>query len=65
MQQAQNEFRERTGGGVGGTKWVAPLLSKDFAPPVDLLWPEYIQTARGEEWWIPTPASGSAAGEPL
>jgi aminobenzoyl-glutamate utilization protein B len=22
---------------------------------VDLRWPEYVQTPRGEEWWIPTP----------
>jgi hypothetical protein len=35
LQQAQNEFREHTGGGIGGTKWTAPLLPKDFAPPVD------------------------------
>jgi hypothetical protein len=31
LTQAQDEFRERTGGGVGGTKWVAPLLPNDFA----------------------------------
>ena len=49
LQQAHDEFDERTGGGVGGTKWVPPLLPKDFQPPVDLRWPEYIQTARGEE----------------
>ena len=48
------EFEERTGGGVGGEKWVAPLLPSDFKPPVDLRWPEYINTVRGEEWWIPT-----------
>jgi aminobenzoyl-glutamate utilization protein B len=65
LKQAQDEFRERTGGGVGGAKWVAPLLPKDFPPPTDLRWPEYIKTARGEEWWIPTPATGSGAGEPL
>jgi hypothetical protein len=65
LKAAQDEFRERTGGGIGGTKWVAPLLPKDFAPPVDLRWPEYIQTARGKEWWIPTPATRSGAGEPL
>jgi aminobenzoyl-glutamate utilization protein B len=53
--EAQAEFVERTGGGVGGTKWVAPLLAKEFAPPVDLRWPEYVSTVRGEEWWIPTP----------
>src|SRR5271167_3875979 len=65
LKQARDEFEERTGGGVGGAKWVPPLLPKDFTPPVDLRWPEYVQTARGEEWWIPTPAIGSGAGEPL
>jgi hypothetical protein len=37
LKQAQDEFRECTGGGVGGTKWIAPLLPKDFAPPVPAL----------------------------
>ena len=55
LARAQTEFRERTGGGVNGSKWVAPLLPKDFHPPVDMRWPEYITTPRGEEWWIPTP----------
>lgn len=59
LQKAKDEFNQRTGGGVGGSKWVAPLLPKDFVPPVDLRWPEYIQTSRGEEWWIPTPISGA------
>jgi aminobenzoyl-glutamate utilization protein B len=54
LEQAKREFEERTGGGVGGEKWVAPLLPSDFKPPVDLRWPEYINTVRGEEWWIPT-----------
>jgi aminobenzoyl-glutamate utilization protein B len=56
LARAQGEFEERTGGGVGGTHWVAPLLPRDFAPPVDLRWPEYVTTPRGDEWWIPTPA---------
>ncbi len=55
QKKAQNEFKERTGGGVGGSKWVPPLLSSDFKPPVDLRWPEYVTTERGEEWCIPTP----------
>ena len=42
LERAKAEFNERTGGGVGGTKWVAPLLPRDFVPPVDLRWPEYI-----------------------
>jgi aminobenzoyl-glutamate utilization protein B len=62
---AQAEFRERTGGGVGGAHWVGPLLPRDVAPPVDLRWPEYVTTARGEEWCIPTPKAGTGAGEPL
>ena len=46
LENARTEFNERTGGGVGGSKWVAPLLASDFPPPVDLRWPEYVQTAR-------------------
>ena len=53
--KAREEFNQRTGGGVGGSRWVAPLLPQDFVPPVDLRWPEYVVTPRGEEWWIPTP----------
>jgi aminobenzoyl-glutamate utilization protein B len=57
LEQAQVEFRERTGGGIGGDKWVAPLLPTDFAPPVDLRWPEYVETVRGSEWWVPNERS--------
>ncbi len=53
LEKAQAEFRERTGGGIGGTAWIAPLLPKDFPPPIHYRWPEYVTTARGEEWWIP------------
>ena len=55
LEKAQAEFNQRTGGGIGGSQWVAPLLPRDFKPPVDLRWPEYIETERGREWWIPTP----------
>ncbi|QCI67645.1 amidohydrolase [Phreatobacter stygius] len=61
----QAEFRERTGGGVGGKDWVGPLLPADFDPPVDLRWPEYVNTARGDEWCFPTPHRGTGAGEPI
>lgn len=57
LKKAQDEFKERTGGGVGGSKWVPPLLPVHFEPPVDLRWPEYITTVRGEEWWLPNPAN--------
>jgi aminobenzoyl-glutamate utilization protein B len=50
---------------VGGSTWVAPLLPRDFHAPVDLRWPEYIETVRGREWWIPTPARGSGPNEVL
>jgi aminobenzoyl-glutamate utilization protein B len=55
LKKAQDEFKEKTGGGIGGSKWVPPLLPADFDPPVDLRWPEYITTDRGREWWIPNP----------
>jgi aminobenzoyl-glutamate utilization protein B len=65
LEAAKAEFHERTGGGVRGSKWVAPLLPRDFIPPVDLRWPEYINTVRGEEWWIPTPNPKAGFGEKL
>ena len=50
--------------------WAAPSGSRrccraDFDPPVDLRWPEYVTTPRGEEWTFPTPRHGTGAGEPL
>ena len=59
LARAKAEFEQRTGGGVGGSTWVAPLLPAHFQPPIDLRWPEYVTTARGTEWWIPTPITGA------
>ena len=56
LKSARDEFLTRTAGGVGGTKWVAPLLPADFDPPVNFWWPEYVDTVRGTEWMIPTKA---------
>ena len=49
---ATAEFERRTGGGIGGDRWVAPLC--DYPPPIDLAWPEYVTTARGWDWVIPS-----------
>ncbi len=49
---ARREFAERT----GGERRIEPLLPRDFAPPIDYRWPEYVDTARGHEWWIPASA---------
>jgi aminobenzoyl-glutamate utilization protein B len=54
LRRCQDEFRARTGGGIGGDKWMAPLLPRDFPPPVHYRWPEYVETVRGYEWTIPT-----------
>ena len=48
---ARTEFGERTGGGIGGTDWLAPLC--DYEPPIHFPWPEYVTTERGRAWWIP------------
>ena len=53
LARARDEFEHRTGGGIGGESWVPPLLPRDVAPPIAYRWPEYVTTARGEEWWIP------------
>lgn len=50
---AMDEFVRRTGGGVGGSNWIAPLC--DYEPPIHFRWPEYVTTPRGRDWWIPTP----------
>ncbi|MBU2942129.1 amidohydrolase [Shimia thalassica] len=51
LEAAQAEFKERTGGGIGGENWIAPLC--DYEPPLQFRWPEYVTTARGEDWVIP------------
>jgi aminobenzoyl-glutamate utilization protein B len=56
LQKARDEFNERTGGGIGGSKWVPPLLPVDFDPPIGFHWPEYVNTTRGEEWYVPDTA---------
>lgn len=53
LARATTEFEERTGGGVGGDKWVAPLLPSNFQAPVNYRWPEYVETPRGVEWTVP------------
>ena len=50
LQQAKDEFVQRTGGGKYGTKWVPPLC--DYEPPIDFRWPEYVTTVRGENHWV-------------
>jgi aminobenzoyl-glutamate utilization protein B len=47
---AKAEFIDRTGGGVGGKKWIAPLC--DYPPPIHFRWPEYVSTPRGRREWV-------------
>lgn len=56
-QAAMDEFRERTGGGIGGSRWTAPLC--DYEPPIHFRWPEYVTTPRGRDWWIPSAMPGA------
>ena len=48
---ARSEFEART----GGAQRIEPLLPADFAPPLELPWPEYVTTARGTGWRNPYP----------
>ncbi len=54
---AMEEFRTRTGGGVGGSAWLPPQC--DYDPPIHFRWPEYIDTPRGRDWWIPSAMPGA------
>lgn len=56
VERAQAEFRDRTGGGIGGSKWLAPLLGEKFPAPIHYRWPEYVETPRGPEYSVPDPA---------
>ncbi|NAZ37216.1 amidohydrolase [Rubellimicrobium sp. CFH 75288] len=56
-QAAAEEFRARTGGGVGGRDWLPPLC--DYPPPIGFRWPEYVTTPRGRDWWIPSAVPGA------
>lgn len=47
-ERARAEFERRT-----AENPIPPLC--DYPPPVHFRWPEYVSTARGEEWWIPAP----------
>lgn len=49
---ARREFEERS----GAPHRIEPLLPRDFAPPIEYRWPEYVDTARGHGWWIPASA---------
>ena len=49
---AKAEFEERRG--RADERFLSPLLPEDFQPPIELPWPEYVQTARGFEWTLPT-----------
>jgi aminobenzoyl-glutamate utilization protein B len=57
VERARAEFVERTGGGIGGSKWIAPLLGANFPAPIHYRWPEYVETARGPEYSVPDPAT--------
>ncbi|MBI2720490.1 MAG: amidohydrolase [Rhizobiales bacterium] len=52
--RAQEEFRTRREAAVDPAPWC------DYPPPVDFPWPEYIETQRGRQWWIPATAADRA-----
>jgi aminobenzoyl-glutamate utilization protein B len=49
---ATAEFAERRT--TADPRFLTPMLPADFAPPIDLPWPEYHTTPRGYEWVLPT-----------
>ncbi|WP_353988167.1 amidohydrolase [Ruicaihuangia caeni] len=52
LKTATAEFDERRS--KADERLLNPLLPKDFNAPIELPWPEYVQTKRGFEWTLPT-----------
>ena len=49
---AMLEFKKRTAEAP-----IPPLC--DYDPPIHFRWPEYVTTARGRDWWIPSTMDGA------
>jgi aminobenzoyl-glutamate utilization protein B len=54
LARAQAEFRQRKAESLDPGHWC------DYPPPLDFPWPEYVETPRGREWWIPATATDKA-----
>jgi aminobenzoyl-glutamate utilization protein B len=54
LDRAKVEFKERKAREADPAPWC------DYDPPLDFPWPEYIETPRGREWWIPATAADRA-----
>ncbi len=54
LARARAEFTERKAQAQDPGPWC------DYAPPIDFPWPEYVETPRGREWWIPATATDRA-----
>ncbi len=52
--RAAAEFRKRRDEAADPDPWC------DYEPPIDFPWPEYVETPRGREWWIPATAADRA-----
>lgn len=52
LASAREEFENRRA--AADPRLQRPLLPADFSAPHDLPWPEYVTTARGYEWQLPT-----------
>ncbi|MEM9763870.1 MAG: amidohydrolase, partial [Pseudomonadota bacterium] len=50
---ARAEFEARTGGGIGGSDWVDPLLGPNAPAPVHYPWPQWTETPEGHVWSVP------------
>jgi aminobenzoyl-glutamate utilization protein B len=58
LARAQQEFRMRREQSEDPHPWC------DYDPPIDFPWPEYVETPRGREWWIPATAADRALERP-
>jgi aminobenzoyl-glutamate utilization protein B len=57
--RAKAEHAERLAAAGEARPWC------DYAPPLDFPWPDYVETPRGREWWIPATTEDRALARDL
>ncbi|WP_119388835.1 amidohydrolase [Taklimakanibacter lacteus] len=58
LRRTRTEYEERLACDGETKPWC------DYAPPLDFPWPDYVETPRGREWWIPATADDRALHRP-
>ncbi|MCZ7643560.1 MAG: amidohydrolase [Pseudorhodoplanes sp.] len=56
LKRSREEFNHRTGGGIGGASWIAPLMDTGGPSPASFAWPDYARAGERKGWIVPVTA---------